>query len=264
MKKTTLLIFIIICSSLLQAQNTNPIPCPTDKNNNKWGVGVQVNTIDNLPPLGNGAILDERCLLGAVQKDKSFSFGLLGNYMLKENCALNLKIGYTQRNIIEDKLPDLPDSNYIINHVEIKQEKFKITPGIQWYIKQNKFIFYGGFDMPFSLFNEMTISSHADSYTNNTLSYIEDDMITVPGGISVGIGSIIGFNIKITNHISIGSDASFAFLYSKIGNGETITTITSSIPGNPSQTTTTKIKDSIQKLGISGLQGAFNISYWFK
>jgi len=97
--KKFLLIFFILHFSFCNAQNTNPIPCPTDKNY-KWGIGVQVNTIDKFFPFDN--VLAEGSLYDNDDhgnwKNNSFSMGLTGSYCLNETFSLRLKGGFTNVN----------------------------------------------------------------------------------------------------------------------------------------------------------------------
>lgn len=253
--KTLVLFFIF--SSYAFAQDTAKTKL------SKWAVGVQVNTIEKIPSFGGVGIADERYLSPSVENNKSYSFGLIGNYRLNENCSFRLQAGYTNRNIVEDYYPANPNNgNYTMSHATIRQTNTKFSPGIQWGMKQKKFVLYGGFDIPFTLYGTMAIKGHTDSYTNDTLSFIEDDVITIPRGISIGIGSFSGFLINVISHIAIGSEVSCAYLYSKTGN-VTVFEGTSSLPGGTPQTTTYKIKDSIQRLGIFNIQGTLSIFYTF-
>ncbi|HTL80863.1 MAG TPA: hypothetical protein VL651_04125 [Bacteroidia bacterium] len=256
MKKNFLLLLSLFTTCFCFSQNDQA-------QNYKWAVGLQLNTIERLPDLGNGSLIDERFYLGSIEKNKSFSIGVPISKRINENLFFRTGLSWTHRNIIEDAAPVNPSGDYVINHAQITQSIIKISPGILWGESQNKIMFYGGFILPVTIYGTTKITEHTDSYSADTISYMEDGIISIPNGISVGIGSLSGFSIRINQHLCVGSEISFAYAFSKIGDGETELTRTSLSPGGSPQTTTLKWNDSIQRVGIFDMQGSISFSFTF-
>jgi len=227
MKKILLIFFILHFSfytfHFAIAQNTNPIPCPTDKIY-KWGVGVQMNTIDKFFPYGySGEGFGELCFEGIDTKNKSFSIGIMGNYLLSSDILFRFK--YILTNIQMNVYSDLRNSytstspinvEYLITDDTLGQKRHSFIQGIAWNIKKDKLNFYAGFEIPFIKYGDFTHSFTTTYYdTTSTIGYIVNDKVNIPGGFSIGTGAFIGFSVVPLKCFSIGAEFSSAFFYSK-------------------------------------------------
>lgn len=258
MLKCLLFLALIFSQILLSSQKQ------VNRQEANWQIGLQVNTIEKLPTLGSGAIIDERYLFGAVEKDKSQSFGVMGSRSISEECQFKLKFDFTNRNIIQYSSPINQVGDYTINKAKISQFFFRLSPGICWLMKKDRLGFFGGFGLPVSFYGSINISGHTEGYISDTLSYIQDIELTIPKGISFGVGSFLGFSINLSSRFSVGSEISFAYLFSKIGFGITELVATETIPNGTPQVQSYQSGDAIQRTGIFNLQGCMSISYFFK
>jgi len=105
--------------------------------------------------------------------------------------------------------------------------------------------------------------AHGLYYTDSTNTTIFADTkgtTNIPGGFSVGLSTLVGFNIYPVKHFSIGAEIHFAYLYQQLG-GKVEGTIGGTFPVN----STSYIYYMFSEKGFTFSRGvmSFNIAYLF-
>lgn len=230
----------------------------------RWGIGVNINTIGQLPSLGLANITQPyKYLNGGKEKDKSFSIGINVNYFIANETALRLKFLITKRKYLEyrdDK--DLSSISERIDDIEITESDFQISPGFFYHWRKGKFEIIGGFDLEYIIHSETELKQIVTStFANPSSNYVVQNTITAPKGSSYGFGGFMGFNLFPLEFISVGLEFSSSFIHTKIGDMVSIETII--ISGNLSPVQTIYYEDSINRSGFTEVKSSFNIAYWF-
>ncbi len=252
MKKYFLLFVFLLPSCFCFAQNEQ------DKDY-KWGIGVQLNSLDKMPPLAGYYFGDDQPYFNTGdRKNKSYSAGLVLNYFFSNNRTTRIKIGISNNHFSEHR--EVVAGNNSIEDVDFKQKIVNFCPGIFWNMKQNKLLFYGGFEMPILIYAKLK-STAGYVRTDPATSLILEQYSGVgefDGGFAIGPGIFSGFNIQANKKILIGGE--FSILYRKVG-GDLNGTYIETIPTN--QTVITVDHQTIQNLAMPRLAASLNITYLF-
>lgn len=159
-------------------------------------------------------------------RNKSFSLSIIPKYFIRNDVLLRLELGITNIHLTNyfdndpHKSINPPSSHTVINQY-IKQKIYRLTPGIQWNFMRKKFIeSYSGVTLSYLHYSGMKYRNHFEQRDLATDAFISgfEDNAEATGGFAAGIGSFVGLNFYIGKHFSLGPEASFSFLYYKIGN----------------------------------------------
>ena len=249
-------------ASISHAQDT------TKTKMNKFGISVQVNTIDKFSQYDNTVLnnFGYNDLHGEWQ-NKSLSFGLTGIDNLNENLFLRFKSDMTTLNIVfhrdsrKDGYGTVPATN-IVGDAQIKQIRYSIVPGMAWQISKNKFSGYGGFELPLNIYKSFTYIGQENDYdsTFTTVNYNGFYSYSMPGGYSFGAGAFAGFKICPLQHFYIGAEFSSAILYYHLG-GNIIENVNQTIPAI--YQTTGQFLYTVKGIEYAGGKLSFTITYLF-
>jgi hypothetical protein len=260
MKKIIVLFFILGVSICSQAQDNA-------EKYSKWDVGVQINTIDKFSQYENSFETFNTNTSQGLWKSKSFSCGIFGCFNLKENVCLRFKAGITNFGITHhrddrDEYSGTAPIAYRINDEKITQIRYCFVPGILWKIKATSlFEIHGGFEMPFSIYKDYRYTGNETDYdTTSAITLKADYVMNAPGGYSIGVGGVVGFNVSLCKKISVGADFSAALIYLKLG-GDIIQTYNQSVP--ISDTNTSHYLFKVQGMNYSGERLSINSIYSF-
>lgn len=262
MKKFYSFCFLIISVKSLFSQES-----PTEKEY-KWGVGIQINTIDKFSQYENSFEGFNTNTSQGKWTNKSFSLGLIGSYNLNENAFLRFRTGITNISIAyhrddrDEYYDGIPNGAYRIIDEAITQKRFYCIPGVLWRFKANKlFDMHGGFELPFSIYKGYNSNGSETDYDTASVIVLKGDYTTTaPGGFSIGIGGVVGFNFHLHKRISIGADFSAALLFLKLG-GDVVQTYSSTIP--VSSTSTYHYLFNVNGFNYSGEKLSLNVVYSF-
>jgi hypothetical protein len=133
-----------------------------------------------------------------------------------------------------------------------QQTKVHFAPGITWGMSGKKFSFFGGFEIPINLHGKYT-------FTLITKAPFDDptyQTITLPKGLSFGVGALMGFNYFPAKWISIGSEFSPSLLKAKLS-GKTETTDSSA------GTYVWETQDEDKGLFYFEQRFSVNLAFWF-
>ncbi len=231
----------------------------------KWSIGVQINTVDKLPPFtmfsDNNPLFHGGDIRGGDKKNNSYSLGLIINYIFKENISIRIKTGITRINMSNYyELPYLHDGT---DDISLKQTTTNYIPGIEWNIVKGKINFYTGFEAPINIYGKYNYKAN-DRSINNGMPSTTIITTKIDGGLSAGIGSFLGVRIHLFKNIFIGSEFSYSLLYSKIGGNETYEQIDiDDASGTVFNHNIYTFRESIAGVGLSGFKASLNISYLF-
>jgi hypothetical protein len=193
--------------------------------------------------------------------NKSFAFGITGNYFLSSDVGLRLRYGVTKIRI-ETNQEYYFSGSKVVNDVIGKQSKNHIGIGMIKKMTFNKFNFIAGFEVPLNFENEFLViweSTQTDSVSGNVLDkFVQNDV--VHRGFTVGVAGIFGFNFILNKRFSIGSEFSPSLLFSKLG-GETIRTTNSIVPQSPPVTTKSQDQNRSSILNENRFSILFNINF---
>jgi hypothetical protein len=205
--------------------------------------------------------IDRESIDGYNLEHRSYALGLLCSYNLKNEATLRLRLGFS-RYYIDEYLKTYDSGIIGRESAKGKQTKIHIAPGIIWKIKNNKFDFYGGFELPINLHGEFEmkhIYSNSESSTGNIINYGEQT-ITIPSGFSAGLGAVMGFNYYPATWLSFGAEFSPSLLYAKLS-GKTTSVVLDERDHTVYHTTYTQDEEK----GFTFYEQRFsiNLSVWF-
>lgn len=226
MLKQFLIIFFILFNYTI---NTAFSQDSTKTNLRKWGVGVQVNTVEQTQrysnKIGNIYWTDDIDLYinghNSRTKDNSFAIGIIGNYYLKNTNFLRCNIGINKINIeVKDEYPTPWGDNAVFNASKT-QTDMHFAFGTGWKIDKGKLSFYGGFVVVAAFYGKAFVHKYVENQVPKGTFYNSNEVTgTIENGYSYGIGNFAGFTYNIKK-ISIGGEIAYSFLYSKYGGKET-------------------------------------------
>lgn len=234
---------------------------------NKWGIGIQVNTIEQF-------IHYERALFDNVNfgipygewKSNYFSGGIKATFLFNENTFLNWQTGLTKINInlyTDTRTnPSVPGPGYTLGNQDISHIQYYFTPRLGWQMKENKFGLFGGLSLPYTFYKEYNIEGNGKHYdAGNTIDYEENYHSVAPGGFSIGLGAFVGFDFHFKKNLSIGAEISSAYAYYKLGGEITNTTETIIPSGSPDISWSYLF--TVKGFEFSGQKLSFNITFLF-
>lgn len=248
----TLVLFFIFSSYAFAQDTTKTKPC-------KWGVGVQMNSLDDdFPPFVYLQDWNNSMLVQGNKKETLLAGGILGFYTFKnKETALRIKIGISDIKVHNNTNQPIHDPGVVdlqIWDVTIKQRSEHLSLGIQWMNTNHRLNYLGGFELIAAKFGNYSVDYTIDTYSNNVLTSTGKDLSIIPGGYSAGIGSFFGVKYNCIKNLYIGSECSGAFAYSTIG-GQIVT-------DNIPETNESGYK-KIEKFAFTKPVFSINISYWF-
>ncbi len=269
MKKLTLYTLLILFNYKTYSQSA---PTPdgstfTHEKNYKWGVGVQVNSVEGFSQYEKSLFdYSSYSILEFEWKNNSYSSGVRGIYRLNENTFLNCQAGTTQINLSSNSDSRTGSSAvpgaYTLGNSQITEARYYCSPRIGWEMRKSKFGFNGGFAILFTSYSDYKLEGHGNDYdANNTMVAYYKFHRTASGGYTTGTGAFAGFNVYLFKHISIGADVSSALIYYKLGS--TITTTYEQIYPTGVPSNTYSFFYSRKGFEYSGEKLSFNIIYLF-
>ncbi len=205
----------------------------------KWGIGLQLNTIDKIFPFENpDAELDFYDSHGAW-KNLSYSLGIVGKHNVNERFSLRLKSGVIQVNQqqhrdVRDESIGAPCGSCFLGDLTIKQRRYYISPEVIGTVSKGNLGIYGGTGILYTKYKEFLQEGYGIYYTDETFSTIQYDnesKVVIPGGFSVGLSAFFGVSFHLLKHFSIGAEISDSYVYRKLG-GNVELTVSQSIPSN--------------------------------
>jgi hypothetical protein len=216
---------------------------------NKYEIGVSLNTMEPSYPLGGLSLDNGYGLDGGNHFIKSFAIGLTGKYFFKDPFAFRLRVIYNYKNEKNNRVI-MP----VIDNYNFTQTLIKISPGIQRTYLINKFSFFGGLELPFTIIGKMKEYSSSTHYPELS-GFVSNN--NIPGGYSIGLGLFLGSNYYFFQHFAIGFDLGTAYQYSNVGGTLSSTSIYTSISG------TTKIhyqsEERVKEFKFSNIQAGINL-----
>lgn len=211
----------------------------TAKRENKWAVGVQINSVTKDYPDRYSSFntssgwSDIYNLHHGNDYNKSYSCGISGEY-IREHLHYRIKIDFTKINIYTDTYDTLTSSGiFFEQHIYDKKLRndFSITPSIGWDINLQRFFLLGGFEIPFHNRGDASISSLVEIKSNGSSQPDHTIEGTINYGWSVGLGIFMGFNYLIKNTpIAIGGEFATSYSYYK-NNGNSTFVFKDLVPG---------------------------------
>jgi hypothetical protein len=192
----------------------------------KWLLGLEVNTLGNSPlPFNDPYDLYyygyDAFNNNSSVTSKSFSFGIRGNYYLKNDLSLKLRTGLEKYSA--SLLESDTDIVVPLEKATKTENAFYLTLGVQQDFQINKITnFHAGIDFTFTyygMFNEIVNVTVKDSTALNTAT----TTYVVPEGVTFGIGPAIGLTFKLCKHMGLGAEITDALVYQFLGGKETYT-----------------------------------------
>lgn len=202
--------------------------------------------------------------------DRSFSLSAIPKYALKNDIIIRCELMFTQINIASHMDPsqnsvENPGDLYPISDHRIKQQMFRISPGVQCLIIRKKYFeFNGGAFVSFSKYADMHYWHKFEHkrWSDDVTTEGARGNATGRGGFSTGVGAFAGFNVYLGKHIAIGAESSFALSYYQLGGK--FTDRRSEFPDYSIQTLEYISKDhSYKGFVFSKVIPSFNVSFWF-
>lgn len=255
----TLILFFIFSSYAFAQDTTKTKPY-------KWGIGVQVNTVEKLPPLN--AFSDQSFIGGDGNKEnRSFSFGVLTSYSLRPDLSIRYRYAHTKMDFKNTFIQILSDKN-VTNNYYLKETINHFAIGIQWNNSLSKKIFfYGGFEISYNNYSKYDLSyvtSGFDATVNNGMPFTSISKQSLLGGFSLGVSPYMGFIVNLTENILFGAEYSIAYDYSKIAVGDFTYEDTTKDNASGNIIYYDKgvfIGNSYKGLGIANQRASVNITY---
>jgi hypothetical protein len=260
----------------LQAQNTNPIPCPTDKNNSKWSIGVQINTperkIPNIEDKDQNANVWEDGYLyngdshNGSTKDKTYAVSVVGNYYLKDNNFLRIKAGINNVDIVMTDKPFIDPTGTTLSYDNAwkKRMDFNVSPGIGYSIAIKHFNFYAGFELPYTHYGQAQFYAFWQNNDAKTGALISTEEMTgtIFKAYSIGIGNFIGFSFSFRS-LSIGGEITYAFLYKKLLSASTWHNLDKDFINNTTTSSDLTYNPTMSNFDMSKIKGSIMLTYSF-
>jgi hypothetical protein len=202
----------------------------TAKNDNfKWEIAAAYNSVEaqigqNVID-GWGAYPYSNLYYVGDKTNKSVSFSIIPKRVIKEDLLVRCEFGFTNIYLISH-LNGVNDSGAastqgLIKNDTLKQKIYRFVPGIQWnFLQKKSFCLYGGMSLNYSYYTKSYWKDNLKSSNPNIPDYDRWEGVT-PGGFAIGIGTFIGFDIRLTKRFSVGSSFSTALTYYKIGGSQT-------------------------------------------
>lgn len=235
---------------------------------NKHAMVMQVNSIPQRNPHGYnpfGGYWDEQKDLytgpNIRTKDRSISTGLMYYQYRKGNMAMRVRGGIIYSHIKAGWT--YTDASFRYKYEAYKKElDYYLAPGASMIFTVGKFSYFAGAELPFTLYGPASVYKHYSYSTINTgdIKYSNETTGSYSNGWSAGLGAFGGFSVKIHNTFTFGPEAGFAFVYSNYGKKGEFTSVTKN---GTDYTENLRFSKGYSEIGISGLQGSLNFSYWF-
>lgn len=177
----------------------------------KFSVTVQ---LQNSIPAKYEYMPDYQRLANTQFGDKSLAAGITFNWALSESTTLRLRTGISHAKITTGFVADI---KYWINQTHVQ-----LAPGILWSQRQNKFAFYGGFEIPINFIGPNNYAIETILRDGNGIFSHTRDEYKFLSGIAFGLGGVVGFSYHFTESFAVGAEFGNAFLYQVIDSSASI------------------------------------------
>ncbi len=247
----------------------------------KWCASVAINSIHAQIEVPIGTIIGGTGVVGAPmvvdadgniigrgnRKENSFSISIIPKYRLSEDFLLRTEFTYTDLNATAEFESNSLSNPilHLMNDHQVDLTIHRFGGGFLWqFVNEKRIESYCGLSAYYQNFGDVSISLYHETRSgiDDTLqSYVSitDD---VPGGYALGIGAIIGFNIFLHKHISVGAEFSSSIMHYELG-GEAKSYSSGHFVPDYYYTNTTIYTNSYTGTKVSKILSSFNISYWF-
>ena len=165
----------------------------------------------------------------ASKVDKSVSVGV-GLEIIRANVGFRLqtnriKIHETfeiSSSTLDNNFGQFQSANSSISRGE--QINYEIVPGIHRYFQANKWVFSGGLEIPFTIYDVYTFTQDTNSeFISNSSNFSFTQILTdegiseMPGGYDVGIGVNLGLQYEVNSTLKLGVQYASSVRHYKIG-----------------------------------------------
>ncbi|MCS6990700.1 MAG: hypothetical protein NZL95_02435 [Chitinophagales bacterium] len=158
-------------------------------------------------------------LVGGTFEDQSLAAGLAFKFFFEPRVALRLKAIYVQR-MLRDKVEsvDTVSGVHALTSRQYDQVSYKIAPGVQWTFFDEHLSFFGGLELPITVYGNWTFTEYELTEQLNDTARVETYKTTViPGGTSIGVGAFAGVQYYFTRNFAAGLEVGSAFQYTNVG-----------------------------------------------
>ncbi|HYV94101.1 MAG TPA: hypothetical protein VE978_20155 [Chitinophagales bacterium] len=227
----------------------------------RWEISPLVSTVDPYP--FDEFVLSSAYLSAGDLRDHSLAAGVIVKFFLDENIAVRLKLIFANRSLQNlVSIIDTSSGNTHSDNEKVTQTLFKIAPGFQWTFFENHISFYGGFEAPFTLQNDLTqVGSGIDLAPGDTAPTFHSFHRTVPGGYSAGIGIFGGSTYYFTHFFGAGFELSAAYQYTSIGG--LITSSDASASGSSTAIAISSYVETQERFGFTPVQALIFVTFRF-
>lgn len=257
MRLTAIIALLVVCS-YSSAQDAN----------NKFGLGVQLNTIPkrtevNFNPY-SGFWEEQKDLYsgpGLQVKDHSFSPGAIVTINRKESYIWRVRAGINRINI-RSQWTDTDASFHYTYEAQKKEFDYYIAPGAYRIFEAIKFNYYAGMEFPLTVYGPAQVSKiyTYSSVSSGEMLYLNEVTGKINNGYSIGLAPFGGFTFTFFNNFSFGPEVGFALLFSDYGNGGEFHS--STVNGSTFQVNE-NFETSYSKTGVTRPYGSFIILWHF-
>lgn len=166
---------------------------------------------------------------GGERNDNSYSISIIPKYFLNKDLFVRIEFGITKIDeyktiTVSSTSGAIYSSTYPISNETIEQKSNSYIPGIQWNVfTDTKIGMHIGVSLPYNHYSDLIYNGlfNIRNTATDTLISSNKISITVPGGYSLGIGAVAGFDFYLLKNISVGAEFSNAFIYYNIGGNVT-------------------------------------------
>lgn len=151
-------------------------------------------------------------------KINAFSSDIIGNYFIKENTSLRLRLGYNNNSFKIRSKVNFSGGDINSFRADYKQTTLTFSPGLSNHLKNDKLTFTLGFELPIDIIGKSKLTAENNYYDsfNNTYDIYTVDA-SLDGGIAFGLGAFLGAGYMVFNHFSLGTEFSYGFKYVNVG-----------------------------------------------
>lgn len=273
-KKLKSFCFLGFCflNTIILAQIEND--CSKNFSPYKWSISASINNVES--QVGD----PEKACWGYAylnmfqnfndKSNKSLSFSLTPKYYINNKDFLfRLELGVT--NINWSSYSNSHDSNiattsYTMIRANIKQTIYRVCPGVQINLLKTKYLdFYMGATANYLNYEGMEYIARFETkeFPTNKFVSASDDKAKGRGGFATGLGSLIGFNLYIQKHVSIGTEFSTSLMYYKIGGDWAGQAIHYNATNSQTTYNYNYSNSSYKGVQFSKIHSLFHFSLWF-
>ncbi len=201
-------------------------------------------------------------IVGGDFQDRSFALGVTFRYYLLPRVAIRLKLAYMQRTsndayAVQDSITNVR----IVRDIQYDQLSYKVAPGFQYTFFDEHVSFFGGLELPITVYGDWSQSEYVLSQSLTDTAYTETfNTRLIPGGTAIGIGAFGGVQYYFTRNFAAGLEVSAALQYTSVGGAISFTSVS---VGSGSGQTSTVYNQTWSGFGFSPLLPALFITLRF-